>query len=388
MRIAMLMVVSLLSFLAVGVMALAGVHSGGAASSTPGDSPRELPAESPAIRCAIVPEQDEGSIENLAFSLDGKTILASNMHGVVHWFDLATGRKKMSHRVAPRYLGGCGGLAISRDGQLIATQTNQNEVGLLDAVTGLPRLKLEKLSPQKRVFLRDATFAMNGRVVAGGYGSGEVVLWDTETGRRRVTLPPHSGPAYYSPAYKQVRPGEPDPIQKLAVTPDEKSLVSFGGIVRIWDVASGEERDRFEGNDRPQGWRMALSPDGNTLALIQNTGDPLTSYKGEIVLWDRSTKRRVAQWPIGGSGQDLAFLPDGKTLVSLEEVPIVRLWDVATGKQRDAVRFDPHIHLVTLTVAPDGKRIALGGYESNHIFGIINLLETDGITLQPWKPEP
>ncbi len=388
MKIAMLMIVFLPLCLAVGAMSITGASDDDSASPSLEDSPRNLPVEMPAIRCSLVPEKDGGAIQSLVFSLDGKTLLAGNDHGVVQWFDPATGRKKISCRVSPHNLGGCGGLAISANGPSIATQTEQNEVSLLDAVTGRHRLMLEEIPPKKQVFLRGIAFSPNGDLVAGGYTSGEVVIWDAATGRRRHILPPHFLPDHFSARFQRVLPGEPAHISNLAFTPDGKSLVSLGGVVRIWDAASGTERARFDPNQKSDWWRLALSPDGNTLALIQNTGDPLTSYKGEIVLWDRSTKRRVAQWPIGGSGQDLAFLPDGKTLVSLEEVPIVRLWDVATGKQRDAVRFDRHTHLSTLAVSPDGKRIALGGYESNHIFGVINLLETDGATLQPWKPEP
>ena len=36
-------------------------------------------------------------------------------------------------------------------------------------------------------------------------------------------------------------------------------------------------------------------------------------------------------------------------------------------------------------VSPNGKRIAAGGYNSDPRFGIIQLLETDGASLTPWR---
>ena len=353
------------------------------------DLPRNLPQQTWAIRCPTVPEKDEGAITALEFSLDGGALLAGNGHGVVQWFDPATGRKTLGHRVAPHTLGGCGGLAVFDQGRSFVTQTNQNEVSVLDVATGQPRSVLEKISLDKRVFLNQIAVSPKGDLVAGGYSSGEVVIWDVATGRRRATLPPYVAPAHYSEAFKRVVNSQPDPIQSLAFMPDGKTLTSCGGVVRIWDALTGEERDRFEGDERTYWCRMALSPDGNTLALIRNSPDEVGKPgTGEIVLLGLSPKRIVAHWPIGGLGLDLAFLPDRKTLVSLDQEPIVRLWDVAAGKQLDAVRFDRYTHLSTLAIAANGKRIALGGYESAHIFGIIQSLETDGVTLRPWKPQP
>src|SRR4051794_20186665 len=76
------------------------------------------------------------------------------------------------------------------------------------------------------------------------------------------------------------------PVLALAFAPDGKTLasVSGDGTLRLWETASGKERQRFLG------------------------------HKGEI--------------------RGLAFAPDGKSLLTGGADGTARLWDVKTGKER------------------------------------------------------
>ena len=81
---------------------------------------------------------------------------------------------------------------------------------------------------------------------------------------------------------------------------------------------------------------LTYSPDGKTLALI---------HADSIILWDVHT--RALKLTLVGHGAlvyELAFTPDGRTLVSADGHSEVILWDAATGNLRqrlDDVRFDP-----------------------------------------------
>jgi WD40 repeat protein len=80
-------------------------------------------------------------------------------------------------------------------------------------------------------------------------------------------------------------------------------------------------------------------------------GDPLPpgarARLGTLHLWQ------------GGAISALAFAPDGKTLVSASDGPILRLWDVATGKELR--QFRGHRGPVCSVVfSPDGKTLASG----------------------------
>ncbi len=386
--------IALLSlFLSVGGLGVAGVPAVGKGGDqpSPDDLPPELPESAPAIRCPTVPKGDEGSITSVAFSPDNRAVIAGNVRGKIRWFDPATGRPPASRQSFPRWYGGaCRSLALSPNGRSLLVSTAQNELSLVDVDSGSPRLKLEEIPPSKRIFFDATAFSPDGQVVAASLGNDGIALWDFATGRLRVILPPYIVPEQrIANPFPQTKLAYPAHVNSLAFTPDGKSLLSACGLVQTWDVAIGRELGRLDNPFQASGCGLALSPDGRTLAVRQTFWDDLRPGRaGRIDLWDRSSGKKLTRLPTQGHVADLIFMPDGKGLVSLEDDRIVRLWDVATAKQRAAVRFDHHNHLARLAVSPDGKRIAVGGHESDPIFGIIQLLDTDGTTLQPWKPEP
>src|SRR5712692_5818100 len=84
----------------------------------------------------------------------------------------------------------------------------------------------------------------------------------------------------------------------------------------------------------PQGSAcVAFSPDGKTVAT-QGDGN-------EIRLWDVATGKERASLefggPLAGAGA-LAFSPDGKLLASGSCQAKVKLWDPATGKELESVQ--------------------------------------------------
>jgi len=376
-----------------GVWAVAGASGLGLGGELipPDDLPPELPESSPAIRCPLVPKEDRGAIRSVVYSRDGKTLIAGNMSGMLQWFDSGLGTRTLSRRVLNRYVGGIETLGFSPDGKILAALTKLGEVSLLDAATGTLRLGLEKF-PNAQTFPEMLKFSPDGTLLASSLTSGEILLWDTSTGRRRAFLPAHVIPEHMTgPDFNRfLKPAAPANISSLAFTSDGHSLVSESGIVRTWGVNTGREVARWEDPSRGEYYgKFALAPDDSTLAMSHLLAkDRRLGGAGRLDLRDRASGRRIAQLPTQGRVNDLKFLPDGNTLVSLEDDRIVRLWDVATAQQLAAIRFDHHNNLDCLAVSPDGKWIAACGYESDPIFGIIYQLETDGSSLKLWKPQP
>jgi WD40 repeat protein len=60
--------------------------------------------------------------------------------------------------------------------------------------------------------------------------------------------------------------------------------------------------------------------------------------------------------------QALAYLPDGRTLVSASDDHTLRLWDLSTGQTR-AVLEEHTDQVVTLSATADGNLVASGGYD-------------------------
>jgi WD40 repeat protein len=197
--------------------------------------------------------------------------------------------------------------------------------GALDAL--LPHAGQEKPRwgiLEHRYPVRCVAFSADGKTLVTGGGldelfedlAGDVRLWDVATGQERAHL-------------EELR----TMVSGVALTPDGQTLVSasLGGLVRLWDVSSGRERQRIEipSAITPS---LTLSPDGRTVAVGGWKQDACVKLRG----LDTDSERTLA----AGSGP-VAFSPDGRRLASsgsCRDWATVKLWDTATGQELLALR--------------------------------------------------
>ncbi len=140
-------------------------------------------------------------------------------------------------------------------------------------------------------------------------------------------------------------------------SPDGK-LLAIGGDrrVRLWDIATGKQTAEYiiEDNGRFT-FHTLFSPDGKTFACTAGVGrvvSLLDTASGKLL-------RQLGSHP--DSVRDIRFAPDGKSVVTVCNDGVLRIWDVGTG---DEIKKSPFGKLEgeisSAAFSPDGKRIAIG----------------------------
>ncbi len=211
---------------------------------------------------------------DLAFSPDGKTLAAGCIDGTARLLDIATGKELF--KVSELNSTVCS-VAFSPDGRLLAGGTHRRDIFVWQVATG----KLERrIDVTPAIF--SVAFSPRGDILASGCYDGTVRLWHMPSGRPGAVFVSGPPPITISGWTGSSQAG----VTSVAFSPDGKTLASGAQErpVRLWEVATGKERRRFEGH-RDQVWSLAFSPDGKTLAS--------GSRDNSILLWDLTAAPRT-----------------------------------------------------------------------------------------------
>ncbi|MEZ6121145.1 MAG: WD40 repeat domain-containing serine/threonine protein kinase [Pirellulaceae bacterium] len=249
-------------------------------------------------------------------------------------------------------------LTWSSDSQSLAVGTNAGNVEVWN-VRNKPEQRLAfEATPRVRPPVRHLCFSRDATRLAVSTLGQSVVVWDMRAASR--DRPPDMLARYFHEIT----------AAKLSFTPDGNRLVSGGaqddpdnqGELKVWDTSFPTLSD-LDQMKKQTVWEIALSPDGQSLAVI---GDD-----GIVNVFDTASEQRIAVLPrhedvIGDRiaeyphSEMLCFSADGRLLAAANGDQTVTVFDAKTWKPRFLL--DEHPSAIPETVrdiaiSPDGKTI-------------------------------
>jgi WD40 repeat protein/uncharacterized caspase-like protein len=295
----------------------------------------------------------------LVFSPDGKLLATGTFRSnTIKLWETATNRKlrdlSSSGQTAP---GLAPSIAFSRDSRLVAASAADNSVKVWDVNSGREVLSLT--GPQGTISAGFGVyfigFASDNRLVTV---SDAARIWDLNTGREVRTLELSSpAPAGYSGSEAG-----------MAISPDGSQFVMLdddsGPEARVIDLASGRETRRVKLSDKHVDTiSFAFTPDGRVVAA--------GIVDKRLKLWDVTAKKDQELAHTTKDYSQIKFSRDGR-LLALSENYVVKIWDVASGRELTQLKVPNSGAFVTqadafIAFSEDGKRIATGGFDTDTI---------------------
>jgi WD40 repeat protein/serine/threonine protein kinase len=314
----------------------------------------------------------EHNILGLSFLPGERTLVSTGADGrVVAW---QAARPETQVLQVPA--GSVTGLAISRDGNLLACARMAAKLQLIDLKRGRAPRELPGLYLHVAMRPGDAELA-----AAGG---DKVEVWSLADDKRRWSAAEARGPLSYSSDGRRIAavsadgkdvlildadsgavlkrlPGKGGPVLSVAFRPQSDEVAAFFLDHRVvfWNVDSGKVVREVETGHKAEATshvgHLAFSPDGRLWTTSGNDADRT------VRIWESESARLLATIEgHAGSITCVAFSPDSRRIVTVGRDRTAKLWDAETGAH--------YLDLPGVTEActaavfsGDGTRLATGG---------------------------
>jgi WD40 repeat protein len=320
------------------------------------------------------------------FFPNGKRLATGAVDNTTRIWDVSSGTElKRLDRT-----GRAAAVALSRDGRYLLTGSDERTAKLWDAETG----ELRHTLVGHHAEVTAVAFSPDASVLFTGDSNGRGILWNADGTTQLHRLQSHSrritGAIFLSDgktlltssndktvARWDVASGRedvrqilkhPDAVLSLARVPGDKRVLTgcADGAVRVWDLERATVITTLPAREMAN--YVAVSHDG-TLALTAHSEERI------VRLWDLATGREILLPATEGGRRPAAFLdfnqrgglvwgavfsPDDNSVLTVGGSD-ARLWNRETAEER--ITFSPHGIVAAASFSPDGKRIVTGSWD-------------------------
>jgi sugar lactone lactonase YvrE len=149
----------------------------------------------------------------------------------------------------------------------------------------------------------------------------------------------------------------PKGVHAVAVSPDGKWVVAADADGAVTEFTADKLNLVHRSRDTDKPLRaVAVAPDGTRVVAA---GDD-----GAVRVWDRATRKAVAQWDAGKPVTALAVSADATRVVTGDAAGALRVWNIA--RRAEVIHFAAHAAQVTsVAFARDGRRVVSGGADGD-----------------------
>ncbi|MDG4805585.1 protein kinase [Micromonospora sp. WMMD1120] len=300
-----------------------------------------------------------------ALGADGELAVTGGVDGLVRVWELQTGRQLLTF---PERAGKAHTVVLAADARLALTADWGGTAHLWDLPAGKRRAELH--GDQGAV--RAADLARAGEYAIVGDDDGALCLWRARSVHLVRTMVAHQGRvgsvrlsddgrfAASAGAEDRTcrlwRTGTGSPLLTVPVgigpvalrfTPDNRHLlVNSTGKLTVWDVFTGRRRYERES----WGDALAVSRDGRVAAVAV-----LSTEHGRVLsAWETATGRTLCD--IASDSDVFDVSPDGRYVVTADRDRVLRIWDTRTGRR--VHECDGHPEPVSsVTFTEDGRNL-------------------------------